>query len=45
MYLSISVSDSRSSTPQMTPSDDMILNLAYWHANPEKEHLIRQQLL
>ncbi|KAG2156906.1 uncharacterized protein EDB93DRAFT_1247093 [Suillus bovinus] len=37
--------DSRSSTPKMTPSDDMFVNPAYWHAHPEKEHLIRQQLL
>ncbi|KAG1853578.1 hypothetical protein C8R48DRAFT_675841 [Suillus tomentosus] len=42
---SISFSDSRSSTPKMTPSDDMFVNPAYWHAHPEKEHLIRQQLL
>ncbi|KAG2127538.1 uncharacterized protein EDB93DRAFT_1109272 [Suillus bovinus] len=42
---SISFSDSRSSTPKMTPSDDMFVNPAYWHAHSEKEHLIRQQLL
>ncbi|KAG2054061.1 hypothetical protein BDR06DRAFT_996746 [Suillus hirtellus] len=42
---SISFSDSCSSTPKMTPSDDMFDNPAYWHAHPGKEHLIRQQLL
>ncbi|KAG1771401.1 hypothetical protein EV702DRAFT_1202008 [Suillus placidus] len=27
----------------MTPSDDLVVNPAYWRANPEREHLMRQQ--
>ncbi|KAG1834729.1 hypothetical protein EV424DRAFT_1531929 [Suillus variegatus] len=27
----------------MTPSDDLVVDPAYWHANPEQEHLMRQQ--
>ncbi|KAG1818218.1 uncharacterized protein BJ212DRAFT_1480040 [Suillus subaureus] len=37
--------DADTSTPKMTPSDDMLLNPAYWQAHPEKRHMIRQRLL
>ncbi|KAG2336346.1 hypothetical protein BDR05DRAFT_1005945 [Suillus weaverae] len=41
---SLSLSKSDMPPGLMTPSDDLIVNPAYWRANPEQEHLMRQQL-
>ncbi|KAG2045735.1 hypothetical protein BDR06DRAFT_977996 [Suillus hirtellus] len=40
--MSISVSESKMLPGLMTSSDDFLLDPAYWCANPEQEHLIRQ---
>ncbi|KAG1722337.1 hypothetical protein EDD22DRAFT_1054625 [Suillus occidentalis] len=41
---SICVSDGRSDTPHMTTSDDILVDPAFWLANPEKERLLRAQI-
>ncbi|KAG1746110.1 hypothetical protein EDB19DRAFT_1905987 [Suillus lakei] len=41
---SICVSDGCSDTPHMTMSDDILVDSAFWLANPEKERLLRAQI-
>lgn len=43
MIDSLSLSESDMPPGLMTPSDDLVVDPAYWRANPEQEHLMRQR--